>query len=190
MSKTFLVSPHEYFATAVREALQSRRVETYPQVESYIVELLKHYMLTQNLYEQNSDGTNKIETLAEMFLRASNSETNAKVELLKRLADMSLYVSGFFGDSLARKLVDIDYYADIGGSAYVNLASSVREDLFSQVYLDIGSRFLVYVDVLAYISEKSFIESDQSILSLYDRYIRTGSELAREKLVEKGVVTL
>lgn len=185
-----LISPHDYFTSSVRDALESRRVETYPFVESYLVELLKHYVHTRNLYEQTEDGRARQETLAEMFLKASNAALSVKIELLKKLGDSSLYVSGFFGDSLSRKIVDVDYYADIGGSAYANLASVVREDMVAQVYREMSSRFPVYVDVLAYISEKSFVQSDESILRLYDRYVRTGSELAREKLAEKGVVTV
>ena len=47
-----------------------------------------------------------------------------------------------------------------------------------------------FVEVLNYISEKSSVQADQNVLRLYDRYLRTGSELAREKLNELGVVTL
>ena len=37
---------------------------------------------------------------------------------LKQIGDVSLFVSGFFSDSLRRKLVDVDYYVSIGGVAY------------------------------------------------------------------------
>ncbi|MNL70447.1 hypothetical protein D3C87_1954520 [compost metagenome] len=47
-----------------------------------------------------------------------------------------------------------------------------------------------FVDVLTFISHQSLIKSDQSILRLYDRYLRTGSELAKDKLIEAGVLTV
>jgi hypothetical protein len=112
------------------------------------------------------------------------------VDLLKKLGDRSLYISGFFGDSLERKLVDIDYYAEMGGAAYASLADNVSDDISAQVYRIFSRDFLAYVDVLTYISQQSMIQSDQSLLRLYDRYMRTGSELAKEKLIEMGVLTL
>ena len=36
---------------------------------------------------------------------------------LKQIGDVSLFISGFFSDSLRRKLVDVDYYVSIGGGA-------------------------------------------------------------------------
>jgi hypothetical protein len=47
---------------------------------------------------------------------------------------------------------------------------------------------LEFVDVLTFISETTAIQSDQSVLRLYDRYVRTGSALAKEKLIELGVI--
>ena len=58
------------------------------------------------------------------------------------------------------------------------------------VFTTFSKRFNDFVDVLNYVSEKSQIQSDSNVLKLYDRYLRTGSELAREKLNELGVVTL
>ena len=35
-----------------------------------------------------------------------------------QIGDVSLFTSGFFADSLRGKLVDVDYYVNIGGAAY------------------------------------------------------------------------
>ena len=110
--------------------------------------------------------------------------------MLRKLGDRTLYISGFFGDSLSRKVVDIDYYAQIGGSAYATLAHCTREDTLAKVYHVFSARFMDFVDVLTFISHQSLIKSDQSILRLYDRYLRTGSELAKDKLIEAGVLTV
>jgi len=40
---------------------------------------------------------------------------------MRTVADRSLYLTGFFADSFHRKIVDIDYYVDIGSAAYSNL---------------------------------------------------------------------
>ncbi len=162
-------------------------------VESYLVKLLHHYLDARNLFEAeytNEGGQKNPQTLAEMYLIAQNAEPAVKLEMLRKLGDRTLYISGFFGDSLSHKVVDIDYYAEIGGAAYASLAHCTREDTMVKVYDTFSRRFLDFVDVLTYISHHSFVKSDESILRLYDRYMRTGSELAREKLVEMGVLAL
>lgn len=191
MSHLF-VSPQGYFSEVVKNGLEQRRIKTYPHVESYLVNLLQHYLDARNLFENESDesGRRPPQTLAEMMLIAHNSETSAKLELLKKLGDKSLYISGFFGDSLSRKIVDVDYYANMGGTAYAALANATKEDTLAKVYDTFSSRFMDFVDVLTVISQGSLIKSNEGILKLYDRYMRTGSDLAREKLIEMGVLTL
>lgn len=158
-----------------------------------MVNLLQYYLDAKNLFDPDFDeaGRRIPKTLAEMYLIANNAEdTLLKVELLKKLGDRSLYMSGFFGDSLQRKIVDVDYYVHMGGVAYATLASCVREDISAKVYTTISRRFIEFVDVLTYISHNSFIKSNESVLRLYDRYLTTGSELAREKLCEIGVLPI
>ncbi|WP_374076449.1 hypothetical protein [Bdellovibrio bacteriovorus] len=192
-SVELFVSPEGFFQELVQKGLSQRKIQTYPLVENYLVNLLQHYLDARNLFESeyaNESGQKNPTTLAEMYLTAQNAEPPARVELLRKLGDRTLYISGFFGDSLSRKIVDIDYYAEIGGAAYASLAHCTREDTMVKVYDTFSRRFLDFVDVLTYISHHSFVKSDESILRLYDRYMRTGSELAREKLVEMGVLAL
>lgn len=192
-SLELFVSPQIFFQELVQKGLSQRKIQTYPFVESYLVNLLQHYLDARNLFDskyENESGQRAPQTLAETYLLAQSAEPQIKAELLRKLGDRTLYISGFFGDSLSRKIVDIDYYADIGGAAYASLAHCTREDTLAKVYGTFAERFLEFVDVLTYISHHSFIKSDQSILRLYDRYMRTGSALAKEKLVEMGVLTL
>ncbi len=182
-SSVFLATPREYFGEAVDAGFAKKQIKTGRAVREYLIGLLEHYLDARNLFSQP-------DTLAETYLIASNSQPTEKVELLKKLGDKSLYISGFFGDSLERKLVDIDYYAGMGGAAYATLADCVREDEAAQVFRIFSQRFVDFVDVLTYISHQSSVHTDQGLLRLYDRYMRTGSELAKEKLIERGVLTL
>lgn len=189
---SLFISPEGYFAELVNEGFEQRKVDTYPQVKSYIVNLLQHYLDAKNLFEAPYDeaGNKRPQTLAELFLIANNSETTLRIELLKKLGDRSLYISGFFGDSLERKVVDVDYYVNMGGAAYANLSSVCRENTLAKVYQVFSERFIEFADVLTYISQRSLVQNNQSLLRLYERYLRTGSELAKEKLIEMGVLTL
>ncbi|MCB0342389.1 MAG: hypothetical protein H6626_11855 [Pseudobdellovibrionaceae bacterium] len=184
-----MISTKEFFTEMVSDALGHRKIQTYPMVKLYLVDLLDFYVLTENLYDRSeADKDRQPSTLAEMYLTAANSESNKKRELLKRLGDTALYVSGFFGDSLQRKLVDIDYYAEIGGSAYGTLAHHTLEDNYAMVFKEFSKRFMDYVDVLTYISQKALVQNNKDLLRLYDRYLLTGSKLAEEQLLEKGLL--
>ena len=179
----FITSTKDFFTEQVEEACHSRKVKTLPAARDYLVVLLEHYMHTQNL--------TKKDTLAEMFLKANSiDESINRVEMLKQLGDTSLYISGFFGDSLNRKVVDIDYYASMGGAAFGALATIAADENNVPVFEEFAHRFMDFVDVLTYISQKTLIQTDQDLLRLYDRYVSTGSELAKEQLMEKGLLNL
>lgn len=185
-----ITSSKEFFAQEVEAACVKRRIDTYPQVKAYLVNLLEFYLDARNLHEQEVDeaGNRKPKTLAEMFLLAQNSEPSTRFELLKKLGDRSLYISGFFAESFARKIIDVEYYVEMGETAYNQLSTLSRQDTSSKVYSIFSQRFLEFSDLLQYISQKNQPLDDQGILKLYDRYIRTGSDFAKEELLRRGVL--
>lgn len=188
MSKTIVIDPKGFFHEAVEDAFAQRKLQTFPLVRQYIANLLEHYMITDHLFDASNDsGKKRYPTLAEMYLTATNTETGVRIDLLKKLGDTSLYVSGFFGESLQRKIVDIDYYVNMGGMAYGSLSGFVKEDTYRKVYEEFSTRFVEYVDVLTLLSQKMMVQSDENLLRLYDNYLRTGSELAKDTLIEKGI---
>lgn len=180
-SLSIVQSPKNYFTETVTEAMEKRRLEAAPSVRNYIVELLESYLVAANLTNFNT-------TLAESLLRAQQAQRGERRDMLRRLGDISLYVSGFFGDSLRRKIVDMDYYADIGGTAYAALATELEGGTQASIFMDFANRFAEYVDLLTYISQNTLIQSNQDLLRLYERYVITGSSLAREQLIEKGLI--
>jgi hypothetical protein len=188
-----LISSQGYFAEVVEEACNKRKVQAPAAAKNYLVNILEHYLDARNLFETDINevtGKKTDYTLAELYLLAHQAETSERQGLLKKLGDRSLYISGYFGDSLNRKIVDLDYYKDMGEAAYAGLADCVREDTVAQVYKIFSARFLDFVEVLTYISQQSMVQTDENILRLYDRYMKTGSDLAREKLIEIGVLTV
>jgi hypothetical protein len=184
-----LATPREFFVDRVDEALTRLKFSALPQSKIYIVDLLEHYMVAKNLFPvEDESGKRKRETLAEIFLRAHNSTPPVKFDLLKKLGDSSLYISGFFGDSLTRKIVDLDYYVDMGGTAYASLANYASDENASALYGEFSKKFSAFVDVLTYISQESMVQSNEDLLRLYNRYLTTGSRLAEDQLKEKGLI--
>lgn len=106
---------------------------------------------------------------------------------LKQIGDLSLFISGFFSDSLRRKLVDVDYYVSIGGYAYHAL-SRVESEPVSPVFAELGEKFVAFVDVISEVSERTQCASNADLLRLYERWLKTGSLRSGQLLAERGVV--
>jgi hypothetical protein len=187
-----LISPEQHFSELLKEACEYRNFKILPASETYILNMLNFYIDSRNLFSPlilDQETERLPDTFAELYLTALNADDPKNRTYMKILADKALYLSGFFGDSLQRRSVDIDYYMGIGASAYSNLAAWTREETTAAVYSTFSKKFIDYADLLSYISDKSALQSEQNILKLYERYVKTGSDLARDKLAELGVVT-
>lgn len=188
MSAPLIFDSNQYFNEVVEEAFKDRKLKTYPYVKNYVVDILKHYLFVENLYDQeDSSGKKTRKTLAEMLLKANSETPKLRAEKLKRLGDSSLYISGFFSDSFQRKIIDVDYYVDIGKIAFDTLSHDVEEDTFSRLYKEMSHQFLGLVDVLSLISKKAKMTDDKNILRMMDLYSKTGSSLIEETLTKKGI---
>ena len=118
--------------------------------------------------------------------RALQAGGTAQRDGLRRVGDTSLFVSGFFSDSLNRGLVDVDYYMQLGERAYGSLAR--RDDTLGDVFDELADKFPAMVDVLTEVSERSALTSDADVMRLYERWIRTGSRRSSSQLVARGIV--
>jgi hypothetical protein len=188
-ASNLLIQPDDFFTEAVTDALKSRKISHSPLANEYLVKLLTHYIFADNLFDETTDGGKKTRsTLAELYLKAMNSETNVRYDLLKKLGDTSLYITGFFSESLNRKVVDVSYYVNMGESAFHSLANTVNEEAYSNLYKDFSKHFVKYMEALNYISKQTNLQKDSNLLKLYENYQKTGSELMREVLVDSGFI--
>lgn len=184
--------PTEFFQQCVAEVMGRQKFATIKEAEFYVVDLLGRYLSVSNLFEKSDDSSpSEAEPLAIMLMKAQNPEVGPtdRIKLLKKLGDTSLYISGFFGDSLNRKIVDLDYYREMGCIAYRSLSETIREVTFQQVYRELHDKFSGFVDILTEISQTTMVQDNQSLLRLYEVYAKTGSELARKQLTDRGLPT-
>jgi hypothetical protein len=180
-------TPREWFREAVTDTLSLRHLSVRPETELYLVELLTGYVSSERLFVEQPDGTLAEEPLALILLRAMAADRRQRAAHLKRLGDTSLFVSGFFGDSLARSAVDGGYYRAMGERAYGALADGQRSPTLAGLYAELSRRFEAFVDCFAEIAELADLESNRGLLRLYERYLLTRSERVAEKLRARGV---
>ena len=193
MKEAILVgkSATEYFRELVSDALACRRMQVKEATEFYLVNLLAEYLRREHLFAGQPGEGSEMEPLALMLKRALEGDRTTRFKNLKRLGDTSLFVSGFFGDSLARSLVRVDYYIAMGERAYDALAEEPRGPTGAQaLFGELAERFPQFVDLFAEIAELSDLGSNRGLVRLYERFLLTGSERVARRLREKGVTLL
>jgi hypothetical protein len=172
----------EYFKELVDGAIEHQRLHATDLAAYYVVQMLAAFA------ERPAPDAGGDDTPLAIRLAQALDSGGAKQRVgLKQVGDVSLFMSGFFSDSLKRKLVDVDYYASLGGYAYQAL-SRVESDAVSAVFAELGDKFLGFVDVLAEVSERTQCASNADLLRLYERWLKTGSPRSGQLLVERGVV--
>lgn len=174
-------SPIEYFKDLVESAIARQGVEAGEMTSFYLVNLLAGFVSLDR-----ADTTDD-EPLGVLLAKALQTGGVAQRDGLRRVGDLSLFISGYFSDSLNRSLVDIDYYIALGERAYGSLARH-SDDAFSDVFDELSGKFTGFVEVLGEVSERTAVSSNTDLLRLYERWLRTKSRRRGDLLVKQGIV--
>ncbi len=184
-------SLHEYFHDSIHSALSRQRVRARPETASYLVNLLVSFLRTERLYEPGEEGTD-FRPLALRYAEALQAlGAEARARALRELGDVALFVAGVFAESFNRKLIDVDYYAAMGGAAYARVADSLRAREpgrpSGELFGELAARFIDYADVLGEVAEHPEVRGHRDILRLYERWLKTGSRRAAVRLRALGI---
>jgi len=186
-------SLREFFRALLLAAIDNQRARGAVEqaTEMYVVNLLSGYLGTEMLYVREEDGTLQQKPLAFLLKEALEEQGAHRAALLRRLGDTSLFVSGFFGESLNRSLISVDYYRAMGERAYDALGQHISARANSRtIYCELAAKFGLFVELLSEVSERTLASSNAGLVRLYERYIRTGSERLASVLRVKGVPVL
>lgn len=182
-------SLHEFFRELVGEARARQRLEVDDWTESYLVNLLSEFVDPGRIWVRAPDGSLQQEPLALILARALEAEgPEERAAALRRIGDTSLWVTGFFSDSLEPRVVDARYYMSMGHLAYSSLARMKRRQPVGGLYEELAAKFSALVDLLNDVSERVALTSQQGVLRLYERFLRTGSARLARLLAQEGVV--
>jgi hypothetical protein len=175
-------TPMEYFKSLVDEAVARRRLVSSEDATFYVVSLLTGFVRPEP-----AAATALQQPLAIRLARALQTGGAEQRQGLRQVGDVSLFISGFFGDSLARRPVGVDYYVALGGYAYGSLGRRESEAR-AAVFAELAEKFVAYVDVLSEVSERTSLPSSCDLLRLYERWLQTPTRRNGERLVDRGIL--
>ena len=181
---------YDFFDERLSDAVDSQGVQLSLDSRRYLALLLVESKRSERLLT----ATDRPDTLAELQLEAANADRARSMRLYRHLGDRALYVAGYFKASLRRKAVGLDYYADMGGAAYEQVATigggwTVTDDPWMQMFLELAERFRGCIEVLSEVSERNHADGTHDVVALYERFLESRSEVIARRLTELGVVT-
>ncbi|HLB58742.1 MAG TPA: hypothetical protein VJL87_01480 [Bdellovibrionota bacterium] len=180
-----LTTPEQFFFELVSKALCSQKVSASKTVEIYLVNLLSHFLSADLLKEFESA------PLALQYHQAATAPPDGQLNALRQLGDYSLYISGFFSESLNRKIVDVDYYIAMGERAYDHLSGLHRENVMQKMFGELSKNFPQLVDVLTEVSHSTQISTEHTnILRIYEKWLLTKSDRLKALLAQHGLIPI
>lgn len=181
----------QYFHESVCQALGNQNIKAEDGTIIYLTNLLTVFTRSENLFEFTQNGL-MIRPLALHYEEVINATSaHARNIALQRMGDIALFISGIFSQSLSRKPVDIDYYINMGGSAYAHLADirdrRISDKALGEIFAELAQKFVDFMDVLNEVCEKMHATSHKDLLRLYEAWTRTGSKRIEKQLRQYGM---
>lgn len=186
-------SSRDFFNRRINRSIKKFDIQTSEDTTAYLVNLLQGFVHYSNMEDLRSEGRRGTKPLATIYAEALDAETTVERNCrLKRLGDFSLFTAGVFPKSLERQAVDVDYYAAMGANAYGYLSQTGKIQSnwhnLQTIFSDLSAGFVGFVDVIAEAVSNPRQEADSDSLRDYEIWVKTGSERARRKLLDAGVV--
>jgi len=204
MSIALTRSVGSFFHEAIDEAVRTRQVDATEQAMSYLVALLSDFAHPDPGREDTFD--RPLAFLLDEALRTTGAE---RFQRLRALGDGVLYITGFFGDHIENRGVDVGYVTSVGATAYRGAASMLRRpsndgadsgrvfgkspDAEDNVFSELSQKFGRFVEVLTSVAEATLAQQargERGILKLYERWLRSGSATLAKELGARGIVPI
>jgi hypothetical protein len=178
MSLMTAPNPVLFFRDELESAMAKMQVSAQPLTRYYMAMLLADFL------HLDSQPLNR--ALGPELIRALDHRGSIRTIRLREVGDTSLFVSGFFTDSLQRSLINVGYYVRLGKYAYRNIHAP-SDDTLAPVFQELESKFVEFVDVLNEVSAQFALHGDSNLLKLYEQWLKTGSKRSQRLLQEQGI---
>ncbi len=186
---TSMEGVREFFGSELVDSLKRNQVDADKNSVAYLTELLVGYLRSDKFFVVGEGGTLSNNCLADLYFSYLQGSRDQKQGALKRLGDICLLVTGLFPDSLKTKMVDLDYYFGMGGSAYGTLALSQVTEPAQNLFTELSTKFVPFANVISELSEKNGMQTNTDLLRLYERWLHTGNENLKARLAKAGIAS-
>ena len=198
MSIALANSVGSFFHEAVGEAVRTRQIETTEQARSYLVALLSDFAHPNA--ERDDTFDRPLAFLLDEALRTTGVQ---RFQRLRALGDSVLYITGFFGDHIETRGVDVGYVTSVGATAYGSVASMLRrppadpidsgkrQEADDNVFAELSQNFARFVEVLTTVADATLAHQargERGVVMLYERWLKSGSVTLAKELGARGLV--
>lgn len=135
----------------------------------YSSEVLEKFSLSEDFFDF-SEGKAKEKILGMKLLEATQYPREEQKRIYKDVADMSLMVCGYFSESVSKKIVDTQYYSQLGKMAYGRLDNCAPAFLdIPCFYSMLATSFENLTTLLNLLANKNKNEKDSNFLLSKER---------------------
>ena len=168
MDKKFILAESELsqWQTLVREAEHDYGCRLDEDMQSYLVFTLMRFTKHQQL---------NTHPLAIDYLTSQNLAPGKRSEQLRDIGDQCLLVSGLYPGSTEKRLVGVNYYVDLGRSAYQHISTLTQQGI-ADLYQQLAESFVLLMDLLQTIRQYSCPPLQPA--AALELWQRTGSKAA------------
>jgi len=176
MSKQFILDSSELsqWHSLVHEAEQDYGCQLDEAMQSYLVFTLMRFAKNQQL---------NAKALALDYLNTHHLPNSIRSEQLRDIGDQCLLVSGLYPQSAEKRLVGVNYYVDLGRSAYQHIGAVTQKGI-AELYQQLAESFILLMDLLQTIRQYS-APALQPIAAM-ELWQHTGSRAAYNQISDNG----
>ncbi len=177
MSKQFILDSSELsqWHTLVQEAERDYGCQLDEAMQSYLVFTLMRFAKNQQL---------NAKALALDYLNSHHLPNAIRSEQLRDIGDQCLLVSGLYPQSAEKRLVGVNYYVDLGRSAYQHI-STVTQQGIAELYQQLAESFILLMDLLQTI--RLYSSPAMQPIAAMELWQQTGSRAAYKQISDNGI---
>ena len=150
----------------------------------YSSDVLDKFTLSQDFFE-TSEGKVREKILGMKLLEATQLTREEQKKVYKEVGDMSLMVCGYFSESVNKKLVDTQYYAQLGKMAFSHLNNVTPKFLdIPHFYGMVATCFESLTTLMTMLASKERGVENNLIF----RKIMENEELSEKEMLVSGVM--
>jgi hypothetical protein len=147
----------------------------------YSSDVLDKFALSQDFFEV-SEGKVREKILGMKLLEATQLPREEQKKVYKEVGDMSLMVCGYFAESVNKKMVDTQYYAQLGKMAYGHLNNVIPSFLdIPSFYTMVATCFESLTTLMSIHANKNRFGQDSHLI--FKKMMKNESVSEKEMLV-------